>query len=122
MGWFPNKEQRNAMDEELLPSALRESQLAARRVPIWLRIAILVPPLAYTIYATITFSGLYRKVAMFEADLMNKSTYTVQLAFLLTLLVCLIPALIVMMILKRVFPKTPEELARPPRAVAREKR
>jgi hypothetical protein len=120
MGWFPNKAERNAMDEQVLPAGLRESQLAARRVPLWIRIPIVAAPLALSVYFIATFSGPYRYIAELEARLLGGS-YHPQLAALLTILVCLLPALVVMSFTKRLFPPTAEELARPARAVARER-
>ncbi|MGE0395610.1 MAG: hypothetical protein AB7T06_02705 [Kofleriaceae bacterium] len=118
MGWLPDKHAREAMDERLLPAALRDQQLAARRIPVWLRIAIIVPAFVYAAYAVFTFTGPYRYFALLEVRVFGGATYHPQLAGLLTLLVCLVPPLVVTMILRKVFPRTPEELARPPRARA----
>lgn len=120
MGWFPNKAERDAIDERQLPAGLRDAQLAARRVPVWLRVAIIVPPFAYAIYSAATFTGVYSYIAHLEARMLD-GTYAVKLTFLLTLLVCLLPALALMSVVKRMFPPTDEELSRPPRATARER-
>lgn len=126
MGWFPNKQQRDEIDERLLPSALRDQQLASRRVPVWLRIAVVVPSLVYAVYSIATVTGPYRWAAMFEANLRGGNTYTVQLAGLFAFLVCSMPALLATFALRRMFPMTAEELERErrrlPRARARERR
>lgn len=109
------------MDERLLPAALRDQQLASRRIPPWLRIAIVLPGVAYAIYAIATFTGPYRYAALLETRIFGGNTYTVQIAALITLIVCLLPALIATFVLRRMFPPTAQELARPPRATARDK-
>jgi hypothetical protein len=121
VAWFPNKQERDAIDERHLPAGLRDAQLAARRVPIWLRLAIILPPVAYAIYASVTFTGPYRYIALLEARLFD-GTYEVKLTFLFTLIACLLPAIVVMAIVKKLYPPTAEELSRPARATAHENR
>jgi hypothetical protein len=120
--WFPTKQERDEIDERLLPTALRDQQLASRRVPLWLRLVVLISPLVYAGYSIITFTGPARFFAEIQARILDGS-HVVQLTWLLTVLVCLIPALLVMFTLRRMFPMTAEELERErhrlPRATAR---
>jgi hypothetical protein len=118
MGWFPNKQERDAIDERQLSAGLRERQLAARRIPSWLRIVIVLPSAVLIVYFIATFSGPFRYAAELEAGVFG-GTYHPQLAGLLTIIVCLLPPLLAVSVLRRVFPPTAEELARPPRATAR---
>lgn len=110
------------MDERVLPAGLREQQLASRRIPAWLRIAIFIPCAAAAVYFIATFTGPYRYAALLEVRIFGGTTYTVQIAALSTLLVCLLPALFATVLLRRLFPPTAQELSRPPRATARENR
>jgi hypothetical protein len=103
VSWFPNEQQRAELDERLLPAALRAQQLAARRVPLWLRIAVLAAPVGYFIYSIATFTGPYRWVAVTQARIAGGNEYNVELAALLALIVCLLPAVLVMFVLRRVF-------------------
>lgn len=76
----------------------------AKRVPLVIRLPLVLIPLALTAYWFATESGLYWAIATFEADLVGTNQFHPTVAFLGTLLALLAPAVLIMLVLTRFFP------------------
>jgi len=77
------------------------------RVPIWIRLLVLLPLFGLPVYWAITVSGPYFWVAEFQADLFD-GWYSPILAFLLLFLFLFMFVLALLVVLGNFFPEKPE--------------
>lgn len=77
------------------------------QVPGWIRLLLVVPPIALGLYWSYTYTGLYRWLAELQIDLFGG--YYIWLSAILSIVIVLIPSMILISIISRNFQNTPSD-------------